>query len=129
MLWAYVLRWLQGVVEPDARCCDGLSGNARHGGTRGELIGVGVLAVIDVVLFALAPAKPAPMNQVAWCCDEDMDQCRRAGRGYERYDAEFELTVRCRSVVGRCMGDLASSKFRGLTNSEVRRSCPRSFPS
>ena len=31
----------------------------------GELIGVGVLAVIGVVLLALAPAKLAPMNQVA----------------------------------------------------------------
>lgn len=32
---------------------------------RGELIGVGVLVVIGVVLLALAPAKPAPMDQVA----------------------------------------------------------------
>ena len=32
---------------------------------RGELFGVGVLLVIGVVLLVLAPAKPAPMNQVA----------------------------------------------------------------
>jgi succinate-acetate transporter protein len=32
---------------------------------RGELIGVGVLIVIGVALIALAPAKQAPMNQVA----------------------------------------------------------------
>jgi hypothetical protein len=31
---------------------------------RGELIGVGVLAVIGVALIALAPAKQAPMNRV-----------------------------------------------------------------
>ena len=31
----------------------------------GELIGVGVLAVIGVALLALAPAKQVPMNQVA----------------------------------------------------------------
>jgi hypothetical protein len=32
---------------------------------RGELIGVGVLAVIGLVLLALAPAKPAPVDRVA----------------------------------------------------------------
>jgi hypothetical protein len=33
--------------------------------TREELNGVGVLAVIGVVLLALAPAKPALVSQVA----------------------------------------------------------------
>jgi hypothetical protein len=39
----------------------GMRGMIPHG----ELNGVGVLAVIGVALIALAPAKQAPMNQVA----------------------------------------------------------------
>jgi hypothetical protein len=37
----------------------------RHMIANDELIGVGILAVIGVALIALAPAKQAPMNQVA----------------------------------------------------------------
>jgi hypothetical protein len=37
----------------------------RHFVARGELIGVAVLVVIGVALIALAPAKQAPMKQVA----------------------------------------------------------------